>query len=71
MEISTQNSLTRRSLSYSVSSSCPAAKFIVPDRGDIVDSGIELSYRPARLHGLAGRYENLMPESTFSPSQEL
>ncbi len=26
------------------------AKFLFPDWGDIVDSGIGLSYRPARLH---------------------
>ncbi len=35
-----------------------------PCRGDIVDSGIGLSYRPARLHKLASRYDNPMPEST-------
>ncbi len=27
------------------------AKFIVPDGGDKVDSGMVLSYRPTRLHG--------------------
>ncbi len=32
------------------------AEFIVPDWGDKVNSGIGLSYRPARLHRLAGRY---------------
>jgi len=47
------------------------AKFLVPDRGDVVDSSIGLSYRPARLHMLAGRYDNPMPESTISPSQGL
>jgi hypothetical protein len=49
------------------------AKFIVPDWGDKVDSGMELSYRPARLHRLAGRYEydNPMPESTISSNQGL
>ncbi len=36
-------------------------KFIVPDWGDKVDSGMGLSYRPARLHRLAGRYDNPMP----------
>jgi hypothetical protein len=38
----------------------PLAKFIVSDWGwgDEVDSGIGLSYRPARLHRLAGRYDN-------------
>ncbi len=44
----------------------PVAKFIDPDWGDKVNSG--LSYRPARLHELAGRYDNPMPESTLSPS---
>jgi hypothetical protein len=29
--------------------------------GDIVDYDIVLSYRPARLHRLAGRYDNPMP----------
>jgi hypothetical protein len=38
---------------------CTVAKFIVPDCGDKVDSGIGLSYRPARLHRLAGRYDTL------------
>ncbi len=42
---------------------CPVPKFIVPD------SGIGLSYRPASLCSLAGRYDNHMPESTISPSQ--
>ncbi len=36
----------------------PVAKFIVPDWTDKVDSGIGLSYRPARLH--IGRYDNPM-----------
>jgi hypothetical protein len=35
------------------------AKFLVPDWGDKVDSGF--SYRPGRLHRLAGRYDNPMP----------
>jgi hypothetical protein len=35
------------------------AKFIVPDWGDKVDSGIGLSYRPARLHRLAARYDTI------------
>ncbi len=51
---------------------CTVAKFVVPDWRVIVDSGMGLlSYRPARLHRLAGRYENPMPESTISPSQGL
>ncbi len=37
------------------------AKFIVSDWGNKVDSGIGLSYRPATLHRLAGRYDNPMP----------
>ncbi len=44
------------------------AKFFVPDWGDIVDSGIWLSFRPARLLRLAGRYDNPMQESTISPA---
>jgi hypothetical protein len=52
----------------------PLAKFFVPDWGEIVDSGIGLPYRPAKLHRLAGNapgmYRNPMPESTISPSQE-
>ncbi len=39
--------------------------------GDKVDSGIMLSYRPARLHRLASRYDKSMPKSTLSPSQRL
>ncbi len=31
--------------------------------------GTELSFRPARLHGLADRYDNPMQELTLSPSQ--
>jgi hypothetical protein len=32
-----------------------------------IDSGTRLSYRPARLHRLAGRYDNCIPESTIAP----
>ncbi len=52
---------------------CPAvtspaeAKFLVPYWGDIDDSGIVLSYQPAILSSLAGRYDNPMPESTIPP----
>ncbi len=42
-----------------------------PWLGDIVDSGIGLSYRPSRLHWLAGRYESPTPESTIFLSQGL
>ncbi len=44
------------------------AEFIGSDRGDKVNSCIGLSNRPARLHGLAGRYGNPMQELTLSPS---
>ncbi len=50
------------------------AKFTVPDWEDKVNSGIGLSYhQPARVHRLAGRYENPMPlpESTISLSRGL
>jgi hypothetical protein len=43
------------------------SKFLGPYWGDIVDSGIGYSYRPARLHRLAGRYDHPKPESTISP----
>jgi hypothetical protein len=36
-----------------------AAKFLVPDRGYIVDCGIGLSYRPARLHTAKTKYRNV------------
>ncbi len=42
-------------------------KFIVPDWGDKVHSGIGLSYRHARLHRLAGRYDNPMAEFISFP----
>ncbi len=35
-----------------------------------MDSGIGLSYRPPRLYRLAVRYDNPMPESSISPSQD-
>jgi hypothetical protein len=51
------SSLGIRFLIYTARTSIPAvysavAKFLVPDWEDIVDSGIVLSYRPARLHHL-------------------
>ncbi len=52
---------------YQLAEPKPEAKFVVPDLGDIVGSGIGLSYRPARLHRQAGRYDNPMPESIISP----
>jgi hypothetical protein len=39
--------------------------------GDIIDSGLGLSHRPARLHRLAGRYDNPMTESAISLSRGL
>ncbi len=48
----------------------PVAEFLVPDWGDLVDSGKGLSYRPARIHRLAGRYDNPMPVSTLSPVRD-
>jgi hypothetical protein len=38
--------------------------------GDMVDSGIRLSYRPASLCSLVSRYDNPMPESTLTPQSE-
>ncbi len=35
--------------------------------GDITHSGLGLSYRIARLHGLSGRYGNPVPESAIYP----
>ncbi len=40
-----------------------------PWLGGTVNSVIGLSYRPAKLHRLAGRYDRPMPELTLSPSQ--
>jgi hypothetical protein len=48
--------------------SLPVAEFIDPDWGDKVNSGTGLPYRPARLLGLAGQYDNPMPVSTLSVS---
>jgi hypothetical protein len=47
------------------------AKFLVPDWGYIVDSGIGLSYNPARLHRMAGLFDNPKQESTISSSRGL
>jgi hypothetical protein len=46
---------------FAVKLLCKVTKFLVPDWGDIIDSGIGLSYRTARLHRLAGRYEKVVP----------
>ncbi len=40
-------------------------------KSDIADSGEELSYRHVKLHKLAGRYDNPMPDSATFPSQGL
>jgi hypothetical protein len=45
------------------------AQFLVLDLGNKVDSGIGLSYRPTRLHRLAGLCDNPMPYSTSSLRQ--
>ncbi len=58
-----------RDISPATSEVNPVAVFLDPDCGDKVNSGRGLSYRPSRLHGLAGQYDNPMPESTLSPSQ--
>jgi hypothetical protein len=48
------------------------AKFIVPDWGNKVNFGKWLSFRPAKLHRLGGRYDNHMPESeTMTLATEL
>ncbi len=52
---------------YQLAEPKPVAKFLVPDWGEIVDSGIRLSFRPARLHRQAGWCDHPMPESTISP----
>ncbi len=46
--------------------SASVAKFIVADWRDKVAFGIGLSYLPARLPRLAGRYDNPMPEFSNS-----
>jgi hypothetical protein len=47
--------------------SSTVAEFIDSDWGDKINSGIELSYRPARLHGLVDRCDNPMLKLTLSP----
>ncbi len=49
----------------------PVAEFIVSDWGDKINPGIGFSYRPARIHRMAGRYDNPVPELIRSPSQRL
>ncbi len=57
----------RKPLTEVLAATSPVAKFIVPDWGDKTNSGIDLLYRPARLHRLASRYDNTVPESTIYP----
>ncbi len=45
------------------------SQILSPEHGDKVDSGIELSYRPASCIGCGGPEDNPMPESTIIPSQ--
>jgi hypothetical protein len=45
----------------------PETKFLVPAWGDIVDSVIGLSYRPVRLHRLAGRYDKPYARVDYIP----
>jgi hypothetical protein len=54
-------------LSMNTKKTPSVSKFIVPDWGDKVNSGIGLSYWPARRNRPAGRYDNPIPESTISP----
>jgi hypothetical protein len=56
---------------YEPATPIPLDKFIVPDWEDKVDTDIGLSYRHDKLHRLAGRYGNPLPESTMSPIQGL
>jgi hypothetical protein len=48
----------------------PIAKFIVPDWGVKVDSGIGLLYRHARLHRQEGRYDNLCRSQLNPPFRD-
>jgi hypothetical protein len=51
----------------------PETQFLVPDWGGYskIDYGVGLLYWPARLHRMAGRYDNPMPWLTLSFSQGL
>ncbi len=46
----------------------PVTEFKDSGWGDKTNSGIGLSYQPARLDGLAGWHDNPMPELTLSPN---
>jgi hypothetical protein len=56
-----------RQVARGAGDSLTGAEFIVPDWGDKVNSGIGLSYRPARLNRLMARYNNHMSELTMYP----
>jgi hypothetical protein len=51
--------------------STPVAEFIDPDWGDKVDSGIALSYRSARLHGLLTVTTTLWRSQLYPPVRDL
>jgi hypothetical protein len=58
---------TKTTLKSPFSSGKSNSQIIVSDWGDKVDSGIGLSYRPARLHRLAGLYDNPYTGFNFTP----
>ncbi len=49
----------------------PVAEFIGPNWGDIVNTGIGLTYRPAMLHGLAGRPTTLCRSQLYPSVRDL
>ncbi len=57
-------------LRFQIQESNPVAKFIVSDWGDKVNSGIGLSYRPARLHWLADCATNLCRSQLYPPVRD-
>ncbi len=57
-----------RDISPATSEINPVAEFLDPDGGDKVNSGRGLSYRPSRLQGLAGQYDNRV---NFSPQSRI
>ncbi len=60
--------LLKSPLTYTRSRSTgTVAKFIVPDWEDKVAAGIGLSYRPARIHRLAGQYGNPSRRQLYPP----
>ncbi len=69
--VSLSNKKKTENKQHPTDTNCCSAVAKIPDWGDIVNSGIGLSNETAKLHWLAGRYDNHMPESTISPCQEL